>query len=90
MILATTWYLKDLRQKKEGHFYRLWIINLYDFLGDQPGNKVINNDIDCYISYISKSKMEWQVRQAQEAIKLSATIGLKEVEWPVPSLVPKI
>ena len=61
---------KGFTSKKEGHFYRLWIVNLYDFLGEQPGNRVNNDEIDRYISYISKSKMEWQVKQAQEAIRL--------------------
>ena len=61
---------KGFTSKKEAHFYRLWIINLYDFIGEKLGNLVENDLIDRYISNISKSKMEWQVKQAQEAIRL--------------------
>ena len=62
--------LKRFVSKKVSHFYRLWVISLYDYIGKKPGENIENGDIDRYISYITKSKMEWQVKQAQEAIRL--------------------
>jgi hypothetical protein len=61
---------KQFVSKKVSHFYRLWVINLYDYIGKKPGKTLENSDIDRYINYITKSRMEWQVRQAQEAIRL--------------------
>ena len=61
---------KQFTSKKESHFYQLWIKSLYQFIVKNPGKSVENEEIDCYINYISKSKNEWQVRQAQEAIRL--------------------
>ena len=61
---------KRFTSKKVSHFYKLWVINLYDFIGKKPGNHLEKCDIDHYIKNLSKSKMEWQVKQAQEAIRL--------------------
>ena len=35
-----------------------------------PGSKVENENIGKYINHIIKFKLEWQVKQAQEAIRI--------------------
>lgn len=61
---------KQFTSKKESHFFQMWVKSLYQFIGKNTGKSVLNGEIDRYINYISKSKNEWQVRQAQEAIRL--------------------
>ena len=53
---------KQIVSKKVSHFYRLWVINLYDYIGRKPGKTIKNSDIDRYINHITKSKMEWKVK----------------------------
>jgi hypothetical protein len=48
----------------------LWIKSLYEFVGKNPGTSIENKDIDNYIKYITKFKKKWQVKQAQEAIRI--------------------
>lgn len=48
----------------------MWVKNLYDYLGKNHGSDVGNKDIDKYINYITKFKSDWQVKQAQEAIRI--------------------
>jgi hypothetical protein len=48
----------------------LWVKRLYEFTGNSPGSNVEKQDIDYYINNITKSKKEWRVKQAQEAIRL--------------------
>ena len=61
---------KNFTSRKESHFYLLWIKSLYEFVGKNPGTSVENKDIDNYINHITKFKMQWQVKQAQEAIRI--------------------
>ena len=56
--------------KKQSHFYQLWVKNLYAFIGKSPDSDVKNEDIDKYIRNITKYKQDWQVQQAQEAIRV--------------------
>lgn len=74
---------KHLTSKKESHFYRSWVKNLYDFIGKNPGSKLENEDIDQYINYITKSKQEWQVKQAQEAIRIYLYYINQQKEAPI-------
>ncbi len=48
----------------------MWVKNLYDYIGKSPGSNVKKEDIDQYISNITKHKQDWQVQQAQEAIRV--------------------
>ena len=45
---------KKFTSRKESHFYLLWIKNLYEFVGKDPGASIENKDIDNYINYITK------------------------------------
>ena len=65
-------YLVSIRfvTKKQSHIYQLWVKNLYDFISKSPGSDVTNEDIDKYIKSITKHKQDWQVQQAQEAIRV--------------------
>lgn len=74
---------RHFTSKKESHFYRLWVKNLYEFIGKNPGSKLENEDIDKYINYITKSKQEWQVRQAQEAIRIYVYYKNQQKEVPL-------
>lgn len=71
---------KHFTSKKESHFYRLWVKNLYEFIGKKPGTKIKNEDIDKYINNITKHKQDWQVQQAQEAIRIYLHFKSQPVE----------
>ena len=59
---------RHFTSKNQSHFYQLWVKNLYDFIGKNPGYDVENEDIDKYINSITKHRRDWQVKQAREAI----------------------
>jgi len=71
---------KQFVSKKQSYFYQLWVNNLYDFIGKNPGSDVENEDIDKYINNITKHKQDWQVKQAQEAIRIYLHCKIRPME----------
>lgn len=61
---------KQFSSKKTNHFYALWIKKLYKFFEKDPNSSLNNDDITHFINYLSKNNQDWQVKQAEEAIKL--------------------
>ena len=45
---------KHFTSKKESHFYGLWVQNLYEFIGKTPVKTLEKQDIERYISNITK------------------------------------
>ena len=74
---------KHFTSRKESHFYVLWVKNLYHYTGKTAGSKVKKQDIDYYINYITKSKKDWQVKQAIEAIRIYCFWKNKQVNRPL-------
>ncbi len=51
-------------------FYTKWVSYCYSFL-DQPNNCLLTSEqIKSYLNYISKSREDWQITQAETALRL--------------------
>ncbi len=51
-------------------FYLKWVSYCYSFL-DQPDNSLLTSDqVQSYLNHISKSREDWQVKQAETALRL--------------------
>jgi hypothetical protein len=72
----------NFTSKKESHFYELWVKKLYHYTGKTAESKLEKQDIDRYIKHITKSKKDWQVKQAQEAIRIYCFWKNKQVNNP--------
>jgi integrase len=55
---------------KAADFYLHWVTQLYRFLHKQPGDTVIQQEMESYLKHLSKSRESWQVDQAAKAISL--------------------
>ena len=69
MTLVTTWYPNILHQQRKAIFIYCGLKTSINSLTKIRVHTSKKNDLDNYINYITKSKNEWQVKQAQEAIR---------------------
>ncbi|MBN2332742.1 MAG: integron integrase [Deltaproteobacteria bacterium] len=51
-------------------FYLSWVQQLYHFSGSDYGSELQTSQVASYLKMLARSKEDWQVKQAQEAIKL--------------------
>ena len=51
-------------------YYLAWIDQFYAFCDKTPGDDVTVEEIDGFVKHLMKSREDWQVKQANEAIQL--------------------
>ncbi|MEW5948293.1 MAG: integron integrase [Thermodesulfobacteriota bacterium] len=51
-------------------YYISWITQFYAFCGKNPGDDVSSEEIASFLKHLTKSREDWQVDQANEAIQL--------------------
>ncbi|MBN2298736.1 MAG: integron integrase [Deltaproteobacteria bacterium] len=56
--------------EKQRPYYAIWVSNFYNYLGQDLGKPAGIDDINRYLKYLQKSKEDWQIKQAKEAISL--------------------
>ena len=61
---------RNLTDEKKAGFYLSWVTRLYEFCNKKPEDTVTTEEAERYLKYLSKSKEDWQVKQASEAINL--------------------
>ena len=61
---------RRITNEKKADFYILWVSLFYDFSKKNPEDRIKTEDIERYLKHLSKSREEWQVKQASEAIRL--------------------
>ena len=52
-----------INEKKAG-FYLYWVTHFYAYCNKRLGYLIAEEDIERYLKHISKSRKEWQVKQA--------------------------
>lgn len=55
---------------KNAGFYLYWVTEFYKYCKKHLTDSVTKEDIEGFLKYLSKSREDWQVNQAAEAIKL--------------------
>lgn len=64
-------------------FYVKWVSYCYSFL-EQPDNRLLTSEqMRGYLNHISKTREDWQVKQAEEALRLYGYYLSSEPEKPV-------
>ena len=65
-------YLLSMKvtSQKGADFYLRWGVQFYRYIRKKPGNTILKQEIEGYLHHISKSREEWQVDQASEALTL--------------------
>ncbi len=61
---------KRLTDEKKAGFYLSWVSRFHAFSKKQLTDSISIEDIERYLKHLSKSREEWQVKQASEAIRL--------------------
>lgn len=63
-------YLQSVRMvpEKQSPYYAMWVSNFYNYVGQDPEEPADIDDINRYLRYLQKSKEDWQIKQAKEAI----------------------
>ena len=61
---------KNLTDEKKVGFYLSWVTRFNEFCNKKPEDSITEEEIERYLKHLSKSREEWQVRQASEAINL--------------------
>ena len=59
-----------LTDEKKAGFYVSWVSSLYVYYKKRPSDTVTAEEIDRYLKHLSRSREDWQVNQASEAINL--------------------
>lgn len=59
-----------LTDEKRAGFYINWITRFYKSCKKDPEDPVIKEDMDSFLNHLSKTREEWQVKQASLAIQL--------------------
>jgi site-specific recombinase XerD len=61
---------RRLIDERKAGFYLYWITKFYAFCKKSPEDSTSTEDIERFLKHLSKSREEWQVKQASEAIQL--------------------
>jgi len=61
---------KRIVPEKNLVYYLSWITQFYAFCDKSPGDDVSAEEIDRFLKYLMRSREDWQVNQANEAIQL--------------------
>ena len=59
-----------IANEKSAAFYVHWVTGFYGYCSKRPEDAVTTEEIKKYLGYLSKTKEEWQVEQASDAIQL--------------------
>ena len=51
-------------------YYLVWVNQFYAFCDKNPGDDVSAEEVDGFVKHLMKSREDWQVKQAKEAIQL--------------------
>ncbi len=60
---------KGIATEKNAAYYQMWVAKYLDFKKSSNENAVLKDDIDQFISGLSNNYSDWQVEQANEAVK---------------------
>ncbi len=85
-------YLKYLQNKQiimpsQRSFYIKWVNDLYKACDKEPGKALGQAEIDNYLSNLTRTRQEWQVDQAKDAIRLYLYYLNRCNQPPVPKMV---
>lgn len=61
---------KHIGNAKTRPFFAKWVRNLYKFINKRPGQPIQDSDIKSFINTIRLTHEDWQVQQAEDAIRL--------------------
>jgi hypothetical protein len=68
--------------EKRRKFYLAWVSGLFAFHNKGPMAEISTDEIEAYLRRLSKSREEWQVKQAKEAIDLFLFFRGKRLRQP--------
>jgi len=68
--------------EKRRKFYLAWVSGLFAFHNKGPMAEISTDEIEAYLRRLSKSREEWQVKQAKEAIDLFLFFRRKRLRQP--------
>jgi integron integrase len=61
---------RQMLPEKRVPYYVGWVSQCYAFSKKNPGEDISTEEADCFLKHLSKSREEWQISQAKEAIAL--------------------
>ena len=61
---------KRIVSEKKLVYYLVWVNQFYAFCDKTPGDDVSAEEIDGFVKHLMKSREDWLVKQAKEAIQL--------------------
>jgi len=69
-------------------YYISWVSRFYEFCGKSPDDDVSSSEVDRFLKHLAKSREEWQIKQAKEAVELygfinrqaSGPLGIRTME----------
>lgn len=61
---------KRIVPEKKLPYYLAWLSQFYAFCGKVAEDEITPGEIDGFIKYLTKTREDWQVKQAKEAIRL--------------------
>jgi hypothetical protein len=71
---------KQIIPEKKLDYYLSWVIQFYDFCDKPLYNEVSADEIDAFLKHLARSREEWQVNQASEAIQLFIYFNRREYQ----------
>lgn len=67
---------------KKVDYYLSWVTQFYAFCNKRPSDRVLEEEIDRFLRHLTKTREEWQVNQANEAIQLYLYFNRRNHEMP--------
>lgn len=67
---------------KKVDYYLSWVTQFYAFCNKRPSDRVSEEQIDRFLRHLTKTREEWQVNQANEAIQLYLYFNRRNHEMP--------
>jgi integron integrase len=56
-------------------YYVSWVSKFYAFCDKTPGDEISSSEVDRFLKHMAKSREDWQIKQAKEAIELYGFIN---------------
>jgi hypothetical protein len=87
---------KRIVPEKKLRYYLSWITRFYAFYDKSLCDDVSSEEIDGFLGHLMKSRENWQVSQANEAIRLYTSItngvsaGVKQMQILIPTLSGRV
>ena len=61
---------KNIVSEKKVPYYVVWVSSFYAYTEKDPGSSFSNAEVGRFLKHLTKSKEEWQVKQAREVLNL--------------------